>query len=176
MHYKFGKLQLLLRNCLRNYLITRVALVTSTSPSSNFQSNTRGKGNHNWFQQSWTPPANPPQYRPTVTLWSPWPPTPLTQFGNSRYLGRCQICGMTRHSARQCSYLSTSALESLPLVPPRVLRPTFTAPYAHIVVHYSNTTNSQDWVLDSSSSHNVTIDLATLVLHELYHLGQCYYW
>ena len=75
---------------------------------------------------------------------------------------------MTWHSASQCRYLSTSTLESLPLVPPCAPRLTFTAPYAHIAVHYSNTSNSQDWVLDSSASHNVTMDLATLVLHELY--------
>ena len=45
---------------------------------------------------------------------------------------------------------------------------TFTAPYAHIAIHYSNPGNSLDWVVDSSASHHVTMDLATLALYEPY--------
>ena len=83
-----------------------------------------------------------PQYYLTTTLWSPRPPARLIQFDNSRYLCRCQICGIIGHFARQCSYLSTSALASLPPAPPYALRLTFTTSYAHTTLHYSNTANS----------------------------------
>ena len=90
------------------------------------------------------------------------------QLRHSRHLGRCQLCGIVGHFALQCGYLSTSALATLPLAPTWVSCSTFTTPYAHIAVHYSNPNNSSDWVIDSGASHHVTTDLATLDLYESY--------
>ena len=81
---------------------------------------------------------------------------------------RCQFYGITEHSTRQCGYLSTSALSTLPPASIRAPRPTFPAPYAHIAVYYSNLDNSSDWIIDSGASHHVTMDLAILALHESY--------
>ena len=68
----------------------------------------------------------------------------------------------------QCSHLSTSKLASLPPALARAQRPTFTTPYAHTAFHYFTLDNSLDWVVDSSTSHHVTTDLAALALHESY--------
>ena len=149
-------------------------LVTSIGPSSHCRSHNRGRRNHSRSQQSWPlpndppPPPPPPQYRPTTPLLSPRNPAPLTLLGHSPYLGRCQICGIIGHSARQCSYLSTSTHASLQPVPTRAQCLTFTTPYAHSTIHYSNLGNSLDWVVDSCVSHHVTMDLATFALHEPY--------
>ena len=40
--------------------------------------------------------------------------------------------------------------------------------YARIVVHYPNSANSQDLVIDSGASHHVTVYFAALALYELY--------
>ena len=45
---------------------------------------------------------------------------------------------------------------------------TFTAPYAHIVVHHSHPGDSSDWVIDLGASYYVTMDLTALALHEPY--------
>ena len=99
---------------------------------------------------------------------SPWHPAPLSQFGHNRYLERYQLCGITGHSTQQCSHLPTSTLGSLPPTPARALHPTFIAHYAHTAVHPSTPSISLDWVVDSSASHNVTMDLDALALHEPY--------
>ena len=96
----------------------------------------------------------------------PQHPAPPIQLEHSHYLERCQICGITEPFAWQCSYLSTSALASLPPTPTRAQCPTFTTLYAHMTIHYSNPGNSSDWVVDSSASHHVTTYLDTLTLHE----------
>ena len=76
-----------------------------------------------------------------------------------------------RHPGRfQWSWrdLSTSALATLSPALARVSRPTFIAPYAHTTIHYSNPDDSSDLVVDSGTSHNVSMDFASLALHELY--------
>ena len=62
------------------------------------------------------PTRHPSQYRPASPQLSPQHPAPPTQLEHSRYLGLCQIGGITRHSARQCSSPSISTLTYLPLV------------------------------------------------------------
>ena len=145
------------------------ALVTSTGPSSHHRSNNRGGRTHNRSQQSWTLPTTQlGQYRLASPLLSPRHPAPSLQLEQSLYLGRCQICDITRNSTQQCSSLSTSTLTSLPPTLARAPRPTFIAPNAYTAVHYPNSGNSLDWVIDSGSSHRVTTDLASLTLHESY--------
>ena len=146
------------------------ALVTSICHSSHRRSHNRGGRNHNRSQQSEplldTPPLGiPTNYSSIVSVRHP---APLTQLRHSLYLERCQICGITGHSTKQCSYLSTSALASLPPAPSQVKCLTFTAPYAPTSIHYSNPGNSSDWFVDSGASHHGTMDLAHLVLHEPY--------
>ena len=99
---------------------------------------------------------------------SPWDPAPSTQLGYSRYLGHCQICDVTRHSARQCNCLSTLTLASLSPTPARAPRPTLTAPYPYTKIHYFTSSHSLDWVIDSGAFHHVTTNLASLALHEPY--------
>ena len=119
-------------------------VITLASPSLHRRSTNRGGWNHNRSQQSWSLPANPPQYQPTTPPLSSQHPAPPTQLEHNHYLRRCQLCGITRHSAQQCGYLSTSALASLPLALARAQCPTFPAPYAHTTIHYSNPSDSSD--------------------------------
>ena len=65
------------------------AFVTSTSPSPHCRLTTRGGRNHNQAQQSWIL---------LDTQLGHYRSAPLIQLGPSRYLGRCQICGITGHS------------------------------------------------------------------------------
>ena len=99
------------------------ALVTSIDPSSHCRSHNCGVRNHNQSQQSKAiPDIQLKHYRlvpltqlghnrylrhpPPLSLQHPPPlsprhPAPPPQLGHNRYLGRCQICGITGHFARQ---------------------------------------------------------------------------
>ena len=96
---------------------------------------------------------------PIIGLNSPGLYLPPNSCNTDQLLLHCII----GHFARQCSSLSTSALISLSPAPALAPRLTFTVPYAHIVVHYPNFSNSSYWIVDS-----VIPDLASLALHEPY--------
>ena len=75
---------------------------------------------------------------------------------------------MIEHFARQCDSPSTSTPTSFSLDLAWAQHLTFTTPYAHTVVHCSQLGYSKDWVVDSGASYHVTLDLASLALHEHY--------
>ena len=106
-------------------------------------------------------PSAPLASTPTTTLVNSPSPSSHRRSNNR---------GRRHHGRSQWSWrdLSTSALATLSPAPARISRPTFTTPYTHTTIHYSNPDDSSELVVDSGASHYVTMDHATLALHEPY--------
>uniref|UniRef100_A0A1J3IZM7 Retrovirus-related Pol polyprotein from transposon TNT 1-94 n=1 Tax=Noccaea caerulescens TaxID=107243 RepID=A0A1J3IZM7_NOCCA len=99
-----------------------------------------------------------------------WQPNPRPQHHTPRlYLGKCQLCGVTGHSARRCPQLMQAGSNYNPTQgvsggstvswQPRVNLAT--APY-----------NSANWVVDSGATHHLTSDLQNLSFHHPYTGGE----
>lgn len=71
-----------------------------------------------------------------------------------------KICGTLGQSALQCGYMHASTLASLLLAPVLCL--------FILAVHYTQPSDSRDWVVEFGASHHVTTYLDTLSLHEPY--------
>ncbi|XP_010461805.1 PREDICTED: uncharacterized protein LOC104742489 [Camelina sativa] len=96
------------------------------------------------------------------TNWTPSPRHSHDSRSPRPYLGRCQICGITGHSARRCPQLS------MPQLPPA--SPTPWQPRAHFTT--ANPAAANPWVFDSGATHHISSDLANLSLHQPYTGGE----
>ena len=131
----------------------------SSKSSTNYTSNNRSLyQSHNRLQQH----HNSNRITLQGSLRGPAPAAP--QSSGRGYLGRCQVCGVTGHSARQCRLVPSQIWDSIP-APPRGPRP---PPRVNTATHYSSPHSESDWVVDSGASHHVTTDLANLSLHQPY--------
>ncbi|CAA7017709.1 unnamed protein product [Microthlaspi erraticum] len=108
----------------------------------------RGHNNNNNWQQP------PPQFAPRQAQYTPRP-----------YLGRCQFCGVTGHSARRCPQLHQT-------VGPFASPPPMSAPWQPRAQLAAVPYNASNWVMDSGATHHLTTDLNNLALHQPYNGGE----
>ncbi|CAA7051267.1 unnamed protein product [Microthlaspi erraticum] len=131
-----------------------MSTVSSLPISANYASNRSSSStkNNQRSSQPWTNNNNKPNDR------TPRP-----------YLGRCQLCGATGHSARRCHLLNSGSQNSRgPLLPTPTYPPTSWQPRAH----FTTSANANPWVFDTGATHHITSDLANLSLHQPYNGGE----
>ena len=77
------------------------------------------------------------------------------------YQGRCQICGIQGHSAKQCNQLQKFQQNNQQgLLPTPTFPPAAWNPHANLTL----ASGSHPWVMDSGATHHITSDLNNLAL------------